>query len=146
MYDPVEAVDADRVRAHTDDDRLADLDQQARDRINEMQGATAAELSARIVELERESDVERVLEINASTLALSGLALGAFVNRKLLVIPAVVLGFLLQHGIQGWCPPIPVLRNLGLRTRQEIDAEKYALKTMRGDFDATQSPARSAAQ
>jgi hypothetical protein len=146
MYDPVEAVDADRVRAHTDDDRLADLDQQARDRINEMQGATAAELSARIVELERESDVERVLEINASTLALSGLALGAFVNRKLLVIPAVVLGFLLQHGIQGWCPPIPVLRNLGLRTRQEIDAEKYALKTMRGDFDAIQSPARSAAQ
>ena len=146
MYDPVEAVDADRVRAHTDDDRLADLDQQARDRINEMQGATAAELSARIVELERESDVERVLEINASTLALSGLALGVFVNRKLLAIPAVVLGFLLQHGIQGWCPPIPVLRKLGLRTRQEIDAEKYALKAMRGDFDATQSPARSAAQ
>jgi hypothetical protein len=111
-----------------------------------MQGATAAELGARIIELDRESDVERVLEINASTLALSGLALGAFVNRKLLVIPAVVLGFLLQHGIQGWCPPIPVLRNLGLRTRQEIDAEKYALKTMRGDFDAIQSPARSAAQ
>jgi hypothetical protein len=77
-----------------------------------------------------------VLEINAATLALSGLALGVFVNRKLLAIPAVVLAFLLQHGIQGWCPPLPVLRKLGFRSRQEIDAEKYALKALRGDYDS----------
>jgi hypothetical protein len=35
--------------------------------------------------------------------------------------------FLLQHGLQGWCPPLPVLRRLGVRTQREIDAEKYAL-------------------
>lgn len=34
---------------------------------------------------------------------------------------------LLQHGLQGWCPPLPVLRRLGVRTRGEIDREKYAL-------------------
>ncbi|WP_407921819.1 hypothetical protein, partial [Corallococcus sp. AB049A] len=27
--------------------------------------------------------------------------------------------FLLQHGLQGWCPPLPLLRRLGLRTRGE---------------------------
>jgi len=34
----------------------------------------------------------------------------------------------LQHGLQGWCPPLPLLRRLGIRTRGEIDREKYALK------------------
>lgn len=135
-FQPVEATDSDRVRAHTDADRLAELDQQARARIQALRDASDAQLTARITELEEESDIERVLEINASSLALIGLALGVFVNRRLLAIPAVVLAFLLQHGIQGWCPPVPVLRKLGIRTRQEIDAEKYALKKMRGDYDS----------
>jgi DNA-binding Lrp family transcriptional regulator len=134
-YQPAESQDADRVRKHTDEDRLTELDRAARERIADMRDASPSELSERIERLERESDVERALEINAATLALSGLALGVLVNRKLLAIPAVVLAFLLQHGIQGWCPPLPVLRKLGFRSRQEIDAEKYAAKALRGDFD-----------
>jgi len=78
--------------------------------------------------LNREWDVERVLEVNASTLALSGLVLGVTVNKKWLLVPGIVLSFLLQHGLQSWCPPLPVLRRLGVRTRGEIDREKYALK------------------
>lgn len=31
-------------------------------------------------------------------------------------------------------PPVPVLRRCGVRTRREIDEEKYALKALRGDF------------
>jgi hypothetical protein len=135
-FQPVETAQADRVRAHTDENRLAELDREARARIRAMRGASDAQLTARIAELEDESDVERVLEINASSLALTGLALGVFVNRRLLAIPAVVLAFLLQHGVQGWCPPVPVLRKLGIRTRQEVDAEKYAVKAMRGDFES----------
>jgi hypothetical protein len=46
-----------------------------------------------------------------------------------------VLPFLFQHAVQGWCPPVPLFRRLGVRTRKEIDAEKYALKAVRGDFD-----------
>jgi hypothetical protein len=30
---------------------------------------------------------------------------------------------------------VPVFRRLGVRTRQEIEREKYALKALRGDFD-----------
>jgi hypothetical protein len=37
------------------------------------------------------------------------------------------LPFLLLHGVKGWCPPLPVLRRLGIRTRDEIDREKYSL-------------------
>jgi hypothetical protein len=30
---------------------------------------------------------------------------------------------------------VPLLRRAGVRTREEIDREKFALKFLRGDFD-----------
>jgi hypothetical protein len=84
--------------------------------------------------LDLEWDVERVLETNAATISLAGVVLGTLVNRKWLVLPAIVFPFLVQHAIQGWCPPIPVFRRLGVRTQDEIDREKYARKALRGDF------------
>ena len=92
------------------------------------------EIDRRLSELDGEWDVERVLETNASALALAGVALGYAVDRRFLVLPAAVLAFLLQHALQGWCPPLPVLRRAGVRTAQEIEQERYALKAMRGDF------------
>ena len=50
------------------------------------------------------------------------------------LLPAAVSGFLLQHAVQGWCPPIPVLRRLGFRTSFEIEQERQALKLIRGDY------------
>jgi hypothetical protein len=46
-----------------------------------------------------------------------------------------VATFLLQHALQGWCPPVPLFRSLGVRTASEIDEERYALKALRGDFE-----------
>lgn len=89
----------------------------------------------RLMELDQEWDIERTLEANAASVALLGLALGATVNRKLFVLPAIVAGFLLQHALHGWCPPVPVFRRLGFRTASEIDYERYALKALRGDFE-----------
>ncbi|MDO1449026.1 hypothetical protein Q0590_22300 [Rhodocytophaga aerolata] len=71
---------------------------------------------------------------NASTLSLTGVLLGSTLNRNWYLIPGIVSSFLLWHAIQGWCPPLPILRRLGYRTRKEIDTEKYALKALRGDF------------
>ena len=84
--------------------------------------------------LDTEWDVERTLESNAATLALTGTLLGIFVDRRFLAIPIVVSGFLLQHALQGWCPPVPLFRRQGFRTMREIDTERYALKALRGDF------------
>lgn len=102
-------------------------------------GGTGA-VGGRLGELEREWDVERAIEANAATVALAGLALGAFVDRRFFALPAVVAGFLLQHAIQGWCPPVPILRRLGVRTAREIDEERYALKVLRGDFGRSRPP------
>jgi hypothetical protein len=98
-------------------------------------------ITDRLHELDREWDIERTLEANAATVALVGVVLAAFVDRRFLVLPAVVAGFLLQHALQGWCPPVPVLRRLGVRTEGEIDRERYALKALRGDFDEATHPA-----
>ena len=91
-------------------------------------------IDRRIADLDREWDIERWLEANASSLALSGLLLGLTVNRKWLLLTGTVMGFLLMHAIQGWCPPVPVMRRMGVRTRGEIDREKFALKILRGDL------------
>jgi hypothetical protein len=88
----------------------------------------------RLRALEREWDVERVLEANAATLMLLGLLLGRTADRRFYLLPGAVAAFLLQHAIQGWCPPLPILRRLGVRTQAEIDEERYALKALRGDF------------
>lgn len=94
-------------------------------------------IEMRLRELDREWDVERVLEANASTLSLAGFVLAlARRDRRWLLLPFGVSAFLLQHALQGWCPPIPVLRRLGIRTAAEIDTERYALKALRGDFDS----------
>ena len=62
------------------------------------------------------------------------MTLGITVSKKWFVLPAAVAGFLLQHAVQGWCPPLPILRRMGFRTASEIDYERYALKALRGDF------------
>jgi hypothetical protein len=62
-------------------------------------------------------------------------------DRRFLAIPLVVQAFFLQHALQGWCPPLPILRRLGVRTAAEIDEERYALKALRGDFEQVRGPA-----
>ena len=124
----------DRVRAHTARHVNERIDEGTQRRVVRAAGKNEAALSRHIDELEREWDMERYLEMNASALAFTGTVLGLMVNRKFFAIPCIVLPFLFQHAVQGWCPPIPFLRRKGVRTRSEIDAEKYALKALRGDF------------
>jgi hypothetical protein len=88
--------------------------------------------------LDEEWDIERALEANAASFAFTGTVLAATVDRRWLMLPAVVTAFLLQHAVQGWCPPVPVLRRLGYRTAREIDEERVALKALRGDFMSTE--------
>ena len=91
-------------------------------------------IDRRLRALDQEWDVERTLEANASTLALTGSVLALTVDRRFALVPLVVGGFLLQHALQGWCPPLPVIRRMGVRTTGEIDEERMALKALRGDF------------
>ncbi|WP_333876082.1 YgaP family membrane protein [Methylobacter sp.] len=126
----------DRVRRHSPpeiNDRIdADIDMT----VQRYTGASPEVLSRRIDELDREWDIERALETNAASVALLGLVLSRMHNRRWMWLSTGVAVFLLQHALQGWCPPISVFRRLGIRTQGEIDREKYILKALRGDFQA----------
>ena len=102
------------------------------------------EIPARLAALDREWDIERAIEANASVLAFAGVALAAAHDRRWLVLPGLVSAFLFQHAVQGWCPPVPVLRKLGFRTSYEIEEERRALKALRGDFEGAADNANAA--
>lgn len=125
-----QATNQDHVQKHTASKANEKIQAEISGNIQRYSHQDAQTIQSRINELSREWDVERVLETNASILALSGLILGVFKKRKFLLIPGVVLGFLLQHALQGWCPPLPLIRRLGVRTRGEIDQEKCALQAL----------------
>ncbi|MBA3481103.1 MAG: DUF2892 domain-containing protein [Pirellulales bacterium] len=141
----------ERVPQHTNDAINQRIRLQTEENVARFAAADSQDIEARLAELDREWDVERTLEANAATACLVGLALGATVSRKWFIFPGVVASFLLQHAVQGWCPPLPIFRRMGIRTASEIDYERYALKAIRGDFDRLRSqrpgnPAKNAAE
>lgn len=102
-------------------------------------------LDERLRDLGREWDTERCLQTGASFFTMFGTALGATVSRKWLILPGAVMGWFLQHALQGWCPPLITFRVLGVRATDEITEERYALKALRGDF-AGVTPDRDATE
>jgi hypothetical protein len=123
---------SDRVRRVSPEEVNRRNREQTADRVQSLASRPAA-ISQRLSELEEEWDMERMLFAMTSINMLLGLSAGAR-NRRWLAWPVIVAGFQLQHAVQGWCPPVSLLRRLGVRTRQEIDSERVALKALRGDF------------
>jgi len=124
---------ADRARRHT-----------ARSVLRRIDGVTVDHLAAaidrpesvgpRLAELDAEWDLDRTIETEAAVMGLVGLALGTFVNRKFLVLPAAVGTGVLLFGWFGVYPLLPLFRRLHIRTGGDIQRERYALKALRGDF------------
>lgn len=123
----------DRVPAHTAEHVNRRIKRDTEERIRQL-AMQPASIAIRLKELDAEWDIERAIEANASALAFIGVVLGFFVHPYWLVLPALVTAFLFQHALQGWCPPVPILRRLGFRTVYEIERERTALKAIRGDF------------
>jgi hypothetical protein len=130
----IHAAKGDQVRAATKPTVQEKIDKKIREQIIHFASQPKEVITRRIFELENEWDIERVLEANAAGIGLASLVWGLTVDKKCLALTATVLGFLMLHSIHGWCPPVPVLRRMGVRTRREIDRELFALKVLRGDF------------
>jgi hypothetical protein len=123
-----------RVRKNTNENINQRIDQEISARVRFLSLGDKKDIDKRLNELNTEWDIEKTLEVNASVIALTGIITAAIFNKKWLILPGIVTAFLLQHGIQGWCPPLPVFRRMGIRTKAEIDKEKMTLKAIRGDF------------
>jgi hypothetical protein len=123
-----------RVPANTAEHVNERIRRQTEENVRRLAGAHPEEIERRLRELDAEWDIERCLETMAPSITLLGIGLGLTVSRKFLLLPIAVQAFFLQHALQGWCPPIPVLRRLGVRTAAEINHERNALKALRGDY------------
>jgi hypothetical protein len=128
----------DRVREHTA--------QVVNDRIDEKTLACVAAhvrqgrdaILRRLEELDHEWDIDRAMFVNFAVIGGAMFATGLAKRERrgffgssgkgFLTFFGVQLGFLLLHGLAGWCPPVSLFRRLGFRTTREIEAERRALE------------------
>ena len=93
-----------------------------------------SELDRRIAELDEEWDVTRVLQVVTSGLSLAAFWMSVSKTKLFLLVPLMLAGGALHHGLTGQSPAADLARRLGFRTKDEIEAEREALKALRGDF------------
>jgi hypothetical protein len=123
-----------RVFLRTDPKANEDIRNQTIRNLNIFKNCNEPEVTERIRKLNQEWDTERFLEVNASMLMLLSSYLGIKSSRIWFLLTGTIAVFMLQHAFLGWCPPLPIVRKWGVRTADEINSEKTALKVMRGDF------------
>jgi hypothetical protein len=124
---------SNRIQASTADETNEQIYREMEQRLS-YYAAHPDQIDQRLWDLDREWDIERTVQTGAAGLSLTGMILGTIRARRWFLLPAAVAGFVMQHALQGYSPALPLLRGFGVRTRGEIEQERYALKVLRGDF------------
>jgi hypothetical protein len=120
-----------KVKLNTDDRINKEIERKTTHNINNYYGKTEEEIDKRIKELNCEWDTERVLELNFASIVLISSLLGLLGNKKWMALSGLTSVFMIQHSLQGWCPPLPIIRRMGIRTAEEITKEKDALRKLK---------------
>lgn len=116
----------DRVRAHTAPYVNDRIDRLTRATIERYRSAPRSSIIRRLVELDREWDIDRALMANFAILGGVTSELGKRHEAWRWVFRSQ-MAFLLMHATIGWCPPMVVLRRMNFRTKKEIQGEREAL-------------------
>lgn len=124
-----------RVAFHTCDKVNKEIRDKTINCINTYKDSDKAILSEKIEQLNNEWDTERLLQTNAASVILFSSIMG-YKRKKCcwFLLTGTIGFFFLQHALHGWCPPLPIIRKLGVRTAEEINNEKTVFKFKRGDF------------
>ncbi|HWI54269.1 MAG TPA: DUF2892 domain-containing protein [Desulfobacteria bacterium] len=119
-----------RVSLNTSDRVKRKIAQKTDSNVKKYIGLSGKDIAQRIDALNHEWDTERTLEANFGLVMLVSSLLGYTVNKKWFALGGIASLFMLQHAIQGWCPPLTAVRHLGVRTVEEINQEKESLQKM----------------
>jgi hypothetical protein len=121
-------------KRHTNGATSEEIHRRLRSQLFCYANANPEEITRRLYELDNEWSLERANQAAGAGLVLFGVVMSVIRRRWWILVPAVLSGFLLQHTLRGWSPPLSLLRRLHLRTLREIDEERQALKVLRGDY------------
>jgi hypothetical protein len=116
----------DRVRQMSLESANRKIDADTESNIQRTVAGGRRAIERRLVELQQEWDVDRVLMLNFTALVFAQLV-AARRDRRWLWGPLLQTPFLMMHATVGWCPPSLWFRPLGFRTRFEIQAEREIL-------------------
>lgn len=123
----------DRVERNTSAGLNQRFEAQLEESIGRCARAGPDAIGRRLAELDREWDIERVIELEAPATIALGIGLGSAVDRRWYALSAFAAAMVLLHNVQGWYPLLPLLRRLGVRTQQEIERERLALRALLGE-------------
>lgn len=112
------------------------FNEQLKQSISRYMGADRETLDRRLDELDGEWNVERLIEIEAPVTIALGILLGLARSRKWLMVSALAAGMVILHSVRGLYPLLPLFRAMGLRTQNEIEQERIALRMLRGDYES----------
>jgi hypothetical protein len=126
----------DEVRSHAPEEVNKRIDERVERCVRHMAEQERSEISRYLEKLEREWDLNRAVTVVGSAVAVLGLWLARRDGGRWRILGGLAAGLMLQHGLLGFGPLAELVRALGgVRTRKEIDLEKFALKALRGDFE-----------
>jgi hypothetical protein len=91
-------------------------------------------VSHRILELDSERDVEWLLKVSLAGLGLISTGALFVARRGWLTIPILAISLLGGSTKNAAKPLLLAFRQIGVRTREEIELERTALLALRGDF------------
>jgi hypothetical protein len=123
----------DRIRNLTPKGVNRQIDQRTQASIARVTAEGRSAIEARLVELQREWDIDRVLMANFAAIVFAQLC-AATRDRRWLWGPLLQTPLLMMHATIGWCPPTLWFRPMGFRTRFEIQAEREVLLRHLGEL------------
>jgi hypothetical protein len=88
----------------------------------------------RLKALEDEPELETVATLGMAGIGVLALVFGILGSRIWRLLAWAALPLIFAHARGRLSAPGEFLKTLGLRSRKEIEEEKYALKALRGDF------------
>lgn len=122
-----------KVNDHTPEHINQAIQKETEKKVQFYQNKESGAIVKRLNELEHEWDTERVLETNMATIALVSSLMALYGKKNWMLLSAAVSAFMIQHAVQGWCPPLTIIRRMGVRTAAEINQERVALQKLLKD-------------
>ena len=133
----------DRIRRYTTREQQRRIDDKMAEDLRYYGLQSPGVIDERIRQLRCEWSIERYLQLNVAAVGLTTALLAVTRDRRWGYVTCAGLAFFLLHAVEGFDPPLPLLRQFGIRSRNEINREIYALKVIRGDFDDVESMAQN---